>query len=380
MFLVLNLPLFGHMKKYIISVGSGVLVLAFAYLISNFILNFNKVEESLVSESSKLVKVITVQNSINPINLSVDGRVKSKNRINLYSEVSGTLNFNENTFVEGNSLKKNDIIFSINSDEFHSSVKQARSELQNLIASVLPDIKIDFSDNFKNWESYFKNFNVNKSVSELPESNSEKEKYYIVGRGIQSAYYKVKSLEERLNKYFMYAPFNGSLIDVKINEGTMVNPGMVLGSFISDDNFELTVNIPSKYVSDILINEEIKINLNGTDYRGFIKRINKNIDRISQTVGVHIEFKNDRLKDGMYVKTKIPLRINKKGFSISRSNLINDSFVYVVESNNTVGIRNVKIIYYDEDSVIVSGLENNTNLISSYIPGIYKGMKIKISN
>ncbi len=107
------------MKKYIISIGSGLLVLVFAYLISNFILNFNKVEESLVSESSKLVKVITVQNSINPISLSVDGRVKSKNRINLYSEVSGILNFNENTFVEGNSLKKNEIIFSVNSDEFH---------------------------------------------------------------------------------------------------------------------------------------------------------------------------------------------------------------------------------------------------------------------
>ena len=380
MFLVLNLPLFGRMKKYIISIVAGLLILAFSYLISNLILNLNKVEESLVSESSKLVKVTKVKNSINPINLSVDGRLKSKNRINLYSEVTGILNFNNNTFVEGNSFKKNNIIFSVNSNEFHSSVKQARSELQNLIASVLPDLKIDFSDNFKNWESYFKNFDVNKSVSELPVSNSEKEKYYIVGRGIQSAYYKVKSLEERLNKYFMFAPFSGSLIDVKINEGTMVTPGMLLGSFISDDNFELTVNIPSKYVSDILINEEIKINLDGTDYSGFIKRINKNIDRISQTVGVHIEFKNNKLKDGMYVKTKIPLRINKEGFSISRSNLINDSFVYVAESNNTVGIRNVKIIYYDEDSVIVSGLENNTNLISSYIPGIYKGMKIKISN
>ena len=378
--MVLNLPLFGRMKKYIISIVAGLLILAFSYLISNLILNLNKVEESLVSESSKLVKVIKVKNSINPINLSVDGRLKSKNRINLYSEVTGILNFNNNTFVEGNSFKKNNIIFSVNSNEFHSSVKQARSELQNLIASVLPDLKIDFSDNFKNWESYFKNFDVNKSVSELPDSNSEKEKYYIVGRGIQSAYYKVKSLEERLNKYFMFAPFSGSLIDVKINEGTMVTPGMLLGSFISDDNFELTVNIPSKYVSDILINEEIKINLDGTDYSGFIKRINKNIDRISQTVGVHIEFKNNKLKDGMYVKTKIPLRINKEGFSISRSNLINDSFVYVAESNNTVGIRNVKIIYYDEDSVIVSGLENNTNLISSYIPGIYKGMKIKISN
>ena len=62
------------------------------------------------------------------------------------------------------------------------SVIQARSELQNLIASVLPDIKVDFSDNFNNWESYFKNFDVNKSVLELPIAVSDKEKYYIIGK------------------------------------------------------------------------------------------------------------------------------------------------------------------------------------------------------
>ena len=380
MFLVLNLPLFAHMKKYIISIGAGLLVLTSAYLISSFILNIKSSEESLMVESSKLIKVIKVKNSINPVFLAVDGRIKSKNRINIYSEVSGIINYNGNNFVEGNSFRRDQLIYSVNSDEFHSSVKQARSELQNLIASVLPDIKIDFNDNFENWQSFFKNFDVNKSVSKLPNTKSEKEKYYIIGKGIQSAYYRVKSLEERLNKYFMYAPFDGSIINVKVNEGTMVAPGMLLGSFIIDNSFELTVNIPSKYASDILLNETITLNLNGENYSGIVKRINKNIDEISQTVGVHIEFNNNTLKDGMYVKTKIPLRINKEGFSISRSNLINDSFVYVAESNNTVGVRNVNIIYYDEDSVIVSGLENNTNLISSYIPGIYKGMKIKISD
>lgn len=380
MFLVLNLPLFAHMKKYIISIGAGLLVLTSAYIISSFILNINSSEESLMVESSKLIKVIKVKNSINPVFLAVDGRIKSKNRINIYSEVSGIINYNGNNFVEGNSFRQDQLIYSVNSDEFHSSVKQARSELQNLIASVLPDIKIDFNDNFENWQSFFKNFDVNKSVSELPNTKSEKEKYYIIGKGIQSAYYRVRSLEERLNKYFMYAPFDGSIINVKVNEGTMVAPGMLLGSFIIDNSFELTVNIPSKYASDILLNETITLNLNGENYSGIVKRINKNIDEISQTVGVHIVFNNNTLKDGMYVKTKIPLRINKEGFSISRSNLINDSFVYVAESNNTVGVRNVNIIYYDEDSVIVSGLENNTNLISSYIPGIYKGMKIKISD
>ena len=84
--------------------------------------------------------------------------------------------------------------------------------------------------------------------------------------------------------------------------------------------------------------------------------------------------------DGTYIETKIPLNISGKGFQISRSLLFNDSYVYVVEENNRVGIKKVDVIFYDDELIIISGLENNTKIISSNIPGIYKGMKIKISD
>ena len=186
--------------------------------------------------------------------------------------------------------------------------------------------------------------------------------------------------EERLKKFIINAPFDGSISKTYINEGTLINPGMILGSFISDSNFELTVNIPSKYADFVLINDKVEITFNNKKISGLIKRINKNIDELSQTVSIHIEFTNRDLKDGLYVNTKIPLNLNSEGFSVSRSILINDSFVYVAENNNVVGIRNVKPIYYDEDSVIISGLKDGERIISSYIPGIYKGMKIKISD
>ena len=368
------------MKKYFISTGAGLIILAFTYIISNYILNFKGSEEILYNEPSKLVSVIEVKNSINPIMLEVDGRISSKNKIQLYSEVPGTINYNGNSFVEGNKFRKGELIYSINADEFLSSVKQSRSELQNLVASILPDIKIDFKNNFTEWEKYFTDFDINKFVVELPTAKSDTEKYYIVGKGVQSLFYKVKSLEERLNKFFMYAPFNGSIINVNVNEGTMVSPGILLGSFISDNNFELKVNIATKYASSISVNERIVLNINDKNYAGLIKRINSNIDEISQTVGVHIEFKNQELKDGMYVKTSIPLSIKKEGFSISRSILVNDSIVYVAEDDNTVGIRNVKILFYDENRVIVSGLKDGTKLILSNIPGIFKGMKIEITD
>ena len=378
--LVLNLPLFKSMKKYTISVGAGLAILFLAYLLSNLILGLEKNEISSVSEVSKLVIVKEVKNSVSPINLSVDGRIKSKNKIDIYSEVQGVVNLNGNTFKEGKTFKKNEIILSIKSDEFSTSVKQARSELQNLIASILPDIKIDFNENFNSWNDYFQKFNVENEVPELPTSKSDKEKYYLVGKGIQSMFYKVKSLEERLKKFVIYAPFDGSISKTYMTEGTLINPGMILGSFISNSDFELTVNIPSKYADFVLINNEINITVNDKIFKGLIKRTNKNIDELSQTVSVHIEFMNKNLKDGMYVNTKIPLNLDSKGFPVSRSILINDSFVYVAENNNLVGIRNVKPIYYDEDSVIISGLKDGEKIISSYIPGIYKGMKIKISD
>ena len=368
------------MKKYTISVGAGLTILFLAYLLSNLILGSGKNEISSVSEVSKLVAVTEVKNSVSPINLPVDGRINSKNKIDIYSEVQGIVNINGNIFKEGKTFKKNDKILSIKSDEFSTSVKQARSELQNLIASILPDIKIDFNKNFNSWNNYFKEFNVENEISELPIPKSDKEKFYLVGKGIQSMYYKVKSLEERLKKFVINAPFDGSITKTYINEGTLINPGMILGSFISNSDFELTVNIPSKYADYVLINDKVEITFNNKKINGLIKRINKNIDEQSQTVSIHIEFTNRDLKDGLYVNTKIPLNLNSEGFSVSRSILINDSFVYVAENNNVVGIRNVKPIYYDEDSVILSGLIDGEKIISSYIPGIYKGMKIKISD
>ena len=79
--MVLNLPLFKSMKKYTISVGAGLTVLFLAYLLSNLILGSEKNEVSSVSEVSKLVSVTDVKNSVSPVNLSVDGRIKSKNKI-----------------------------------------------------------------------------------------------------------------------------------------------------------------------------------------------------------------------------------------------------------------------------------------------------------
>ena len=368
------------MKKYFISFTAGILILIITYFISTLIIGLKDKDENSLSETDTLISIVSVNNSINPIEISADGRIQSLNKIDIFSEVQGKINFNDNKFKQGSKFNKNDVIISIDSDEFFTSVKQARSELQNMIAKILPDIKMDFNNNFNNWDKYFKNFDVNKNISELPFPKSDKEKYYLIGKGIESYFFRVKGLEKRLKKYSITAPFNGTVSKANISEGSLVNPVLPIGTFISNENFEVTFNIPSKYAGNINVNQKINFKINDKQYIGVISRVDTNIDEFSQTIGIHATLSNKGLMDGMYVETKIPLNLTGEGFRISRSYLFNDSYVYVAEDNNRVGMRKVEVIYYDDQSVIISGLENNTKIISSNIPGIYKGMKIKISN
>jgi hypothetical protein len=93
-----------------------------------------------------------------------------------------------------------------------------------------------------------------------------------------------------------------------------------------------------------------------------------------------VEFKSKKLKDGMYSEVNIPLGNIDDSFSLSRSLLINDSFIYYIKDNMTIGIFNVNPIFYDDETVIVKGLKNGMNILKTYIPGVYDGMKVKIVN
>ena len=142
---------------------------------------------------------------------------------NLFDEIVEIKKKNRNkSFKEGERFNRGETLIEINSDEFNSTVKQSRSELNNLIASVLPDIKIDYAENFNKWKNYFDNLSVEKPISKIPESASEKENLFLVGRGIESTYYKVKNLEERLSKYEIKAPFDGILVKGNISDGSFI--------------------------------------------------------------------------------------------------------------------------------------------------------------
>ena len=369
------------MRKSAVSVGLGLLLLIIGVFISDFIIDLNNSEPTYNNNSLTSVYVDEVNNSSNKIEIERNGKLKSTNRVNIISEVQGTKKRStKKSFKEGQVFNKGEILIEINSDEFSSIVKQARSELKNLIASVLPDIKIDYSDNFGKWKNYFDNFSVEFPINKMPKSTSEKENLFLVGRGIESSYYKVKNLEERLSKYTIRAPFDGVLVNGNISDGAYIIPNQTLGEFIDPNNFELSVNIPVNHLDKIKLNQNISIISENSkkDITGRIKRVNRKVDESTQTVKIFLEFNNKDLFEGKFVEVKIPLGTIPNSHLIPRSLLINDNYVFAATPENDISKINVKPVFYNKENVVVTGLEDGTRLITSNVSNIYEGMKIKV--
>ena len=369
------------MRKSLVSIGFGLLLLIVGIFISNLIIDLNKSEPTYNNNSLTSVYIELVKNGSNKIEIERNGKLQSSNRISIISEVQGIKKKNRNkSFKQGESFDKGETLIEINSDEFNSTVKQSRSELKNLVASVLPDIKIDYAENFNKWKSYFDNLSVEKPISKMPEPVSEKENLFLVGRGIESAYYKVKNLEERLSKYNLKAPFDGILVKGNISEGAYIIPNQILGEFIDPSNFEVGVNIPVNLIEKIKLNQNVSIISvgNNRDIMGKIKRINRKVDEMTQTVKIFLEFNNRNLFEGKFVEVKIPLGIIPNSQLISRSLLINDNYVFIANEDDKVSKINVQPLFYNKENVIVTGLDDGARLITSNVSDIYQGMKIKV--
>ena len=366
------------MKRTIISVVAGLILLAVTYFLSGLIMNSGDEIVAKAVTAEENVEVTIVKNSTNDATLSLNSIVQSENKVQLISEVTGIIDFTNIRFKKGQKFKRGQTIIKINSDEAEAFLRQGRSQFQNQIASVLADIKIDYPDNYQKWEEYFLNFDIENNIAELPKQSTNNETFFLTGRGIISSYYGVKSAEERLNKYKITAPFDGVISTSFVENGTMARAGLILGEFINSDSFEIEVNIPSEYKPFVTNDKEVYIKLaDDSSVIGKINRINNNVNRETQTVSVFVKSKSKKLSDGMYVDLILSLKSIDNSFKISRSMIKNDSIVHTVES---MAVKN-KIVnpeFFGDNYAIVSGLDDGDLVIQTQIPEIFEGMKVKI--
>lgn len=358
----------------------AILILGIAVTIGYFIATRDK---EIPTEIAKEVKTVFVQEVVNdtvPIIIPANGNLTAKNRLELYAEVQGVFRSSAHDFKPGQPYSRGQVLLNLDSSEYYASVQAAKSELYNLITSIMPDLRLDYPEYFEKWQTYLDGFDINKSTPQLPETASEKERYFITGRGIISSYYNVKNLEQRLGKYRIVAPFSGILTEALVNKGTLVRSGQKLGEFIDTSVYELEVAVSKRFGDLLELGEEVMLSDRNDieQFTGKVVRINGRVDQATQTIRVFIEVKgSDKLKEGMYLQANLEARDEPNAISIPRQLLVDNSQIYVVR-DSILDLVEINPVYFSDKEAVISGLPDGTQYLSKSVPGAYAGMRVKI--
>ena len=366
------------MRKLIIT-GVSIVVLALSFLLSSYFKNSKKNPKPKATKIEKTVFITTVKNKEIPIAITANGNLTAKNKVDIYSEVQGVLQTAGKDFRVGTTYKKGQTLLRINNQEFYASIQSQRSSLQNLIASVMPDIRLDYADSFQAWNTYLQNFDINKTLAPLPEPKSDKEKYFISGKNIYTTFYNIKNLEVRLGKYNIRAPFNGVLTEALVTNGTLVRSGQKMGEFIDTSIFELPLSVSASFADILVVGKKVTLqNLEKTKtWEGTVARINGKIDQTSQTVQIFIQVKGDGLREGMYLEANVTTKSVSEAIEVNRKLLVENKSVYVVK-NNALALIAIKPVHFNENTVVIEGMVNGEQLVSKPVAGAYVGMPVKI--
>ncbi|WP_298503692.1 HlyD family efflux transporter periplasmic adaptor subunit [uncultured Maribacter sp.] len=366
------------MRKTILSV-LGILFIIGAVVIATIIVENKTKPKPKVEKVIKTVFTDIVTNTTIPIVVPANGNLVAKRRVDIYAEVQGIFRKGGKLFKAGQLYNSGETIIKIDDAEYKASVKSAKSNLYNQITSIMPDLRLDYPNIYPKWKTYLSAFDMDKNTPELPKMDSEKEKFFISGRGILTTYYNVKNLEQRLSKYRIFAPFKGVLTDALVTEGTLVRSGQKLGEFINTDVYELEVSISKEYSDLLKIGEEVALtNLDKTkEYSGKVVRVNGRVDVASQTIKAFIEIKDNSLKEGMYLEASLNARAEEEAIEINRNLLLETNQIYVVK-DSVLGLIDVKPIYFSDKKVVLKEVPNGTTILAKPLLGSYNGMAVKI--
>lgn len=362
-----------------LSIIFGIILLAGAVFTAKYLID-NKTKPKPKFE--KIVKTVFVENVLNktiPIFITTSGNLTAKHKIDLYAEVQGVLKPSRKDFKAGTSYSKGENIIRINSDEFYANLKSQKSNFYNSLTAIMPDIRLDYPEEFQKWQNYLTSFDINKTTPKLPEMKTDKETYFISGRGINTAYYNVKNLEVKLGKYNLNAPYSGVLTEALVTPGSLIRVGQKLGEFIDPSVYEMEVAVNADYVNLLKVGKAVELNnLEKTKkYTGKVIRINGKVDGTSQTVNAYIQVAHKDLREGTYLEAHLSARNESNAIEVSRKLLINNKQLFIVK-DSVLDLIDVNPVYFTGETAVLKGIVDGTQMLSKPIPGAYQGMQVKI--
>ncbi len=357
-----------------------------------------EVNKEIKKDSTKMlkVKVDTFSNSTKPLTVKGFGQVSSTALINISAEVQGIISTQVN-LKKGTTFSKGQTLVTIRNEDVKLGLQARKSNYLTLISSILPDLKLDFPSSFNQWQDFYNAIEVDKPLPQIPTTKDFKEKNFISSKGIITEYYTIKSDEERLKKYVISAPFNGSILNAMTDEGAVVNPGTPIISILRDGNLEIEIPVNKNEIEKVKQGALVSLyDESSITAKGKVIRKGNYINAQTQTIPVFIEISETSapLYNGVYLNAEIAAEGFETVMEIPRKALTSNDIIFTIETDSKpiimfgfhlftrhkhkIKMMPVNIVSYQKNTVYVKGVPDGTVIVVEPVINGKDGAKVEI--
>ncbi|MBA3899990.1 MAG: HlyD family efflux transporter periplasmic adaptor subunit, partial [Bacteroidetes bacterium] len=349
-------------------IGVPVLIIALGYMSMKFFASKAvEPEKKMPVKVERFVRVGPVVYNESMSSITAYGRVVSAQSINMISEVAGRVIAGDVPLKAAQTFKKGQVIYRIDDAELRLTIQAQKSDFINAIASILPDMNLDYPEHSKSWNLYLYKIDIRKPLVEMPEITNPQVQTFLSSRGVLNRYYTIKSAEERIAKHVFRAPYNGSIAEIKIEAGSILNVGGQIGRIIRTDEMEVEIPVRVEMIkfvkkgADVLLFSQDRAD----SWKGKVARVADFVDPSTQSINTYVTIRPSQgspIYEGFYLQAEIAGKSLGKAMEAPRQALINQNQVYVVEHGN-LKAKAVNIIKTNAETFFFNGLDENELLV-----------------
>jgi multidrug efflux system membrane fusion protein len=322
-----------------------------------------------------------------PIDIQAVGTVEAYNTISVKSQVSGQLT--SLYFKEGDYVKKGDKLFTVDSRPYEAQLAQAQANLAKDTAQLgqaQANLARDTAsqkyaqDTAARYQKLVAEGIVSKDQSEQVNSNASALAQAMAAdkAAIESARAQmladqanIENIKVQLGYTTVYSPIDGRTGNVSVKVGNIVNPNTVEVVTINQvQPIYVTFAVPEARLAEIkryMATSKLPVTALPQDgsengERGVLTFIDNAVDTSTGTIKLKGTFENQGLKlwPGQFLNVSLRLTTQPNAITVPNQAVQNGQdgqFIYVVNSNHTVEVRNVTTgPRIGEDLVILKGI------------------------
>ncbi|NLR94124.1 efflux RND transporter periplasmic adaptor subunit [Flammeovirga agarivorans] len=371
-------------RKHIVTVVGIILLIGGTTFISKTLID-NKPKPQKAEKKEKVIsiKAEKVQYADVNNNQVFHGRVNAAQTYILSSEVAGRILPTKVLLKEGNTFYKGQQLVHVFDQDIKATLKSQKSSFMNTMASVLPDIKIDYSNEYDKWYSFFTSVKIDQPLPELPKINSDQERFFLASRSLITEYFAIQQAEINLRKYAVYAPFNGTFKSVRLESGSIVSPGSEIGVISRTDLLEVVVEVEPVNAKWIKKGDKVTVTTESRDPSniiGIVSRKSKIVDPQSQTIKVFVQVRpksTSEIFEGQFVKVEFKGNTIENVVELPREAVIDEKFIFTVQDKK-LHQKEIEVIKINGDSYYIKGINENEMIVTESVFNGKEGMSVNI--